>query len=602
VGTGEAIGDEACGVVPAEDGVSWGEALPLVELGGAGTLARRAVTSNASPTSATVTMRAGLNARLRVCTMALGYPPMTDPSTPVPRWIVHPTLLAAAFVLEVALANQVQPPGFIRSLVVALLAAAALTMLAWGLTRDRWLGGIIATGLILASLSFQPMAAVWQAGRSALGPNGAVIPLALALVLALAVPAWFLVRARRGAGPIRGPATSVLNRLSAILVIVVVVWHVVPDVPGAVADLTRAEPTVEVNPQNADPPDIYMILMDGYPRTDVLASRLQIDNSAFLDELPGLGFEVAATSRSNYVFTQMTLATMFQMRHIDEIPTLAPLIGTSGAHVSELRDAMTDGPVWGALRAAGFRIVASHPGYEHAALRSPADRFLDHGELTDLERDLLAHTWLLDLLALPLPDIFAGPQHDRILNSFDDLEQLAREAGEGRTQPVFTWMHIPAPHLPLVLRADGRTLPLEPRRFDPPTVEGYGMTDAQLHAAYGAELSYLNNRLLSVVSAIQESVAGGRPEPVIVIFSDHGYYYDPLDIQARFANFLAASTPGAPGLLAGSPTPINYFPLLLNRYLGTQLDLSEDRFFVSGGTRRLLEMVEIEDPDTSPVP
>jgi hypothetical protein len=546
-----------------------------------------------------VTMRAGLNARLRVCTMRLGYRPMTDPSTTAPRWVVHPTLLAAAFVLEVALANQVEPPGFVRALGAALVVAVTLTLLAWGVTRDRWLGGLLATGLILVSLSFKPLAAIWDAGRNALGPSGGTVLVAVALVVALAVPAWFAVRARRGAAPMRGRATSVLNGLSRVLVIVVVIWHLVPDVPGAVADLTRAEPAVEVSPPDADLPDIYMILMDGYPRTDVLASRLEIDNSAFLDELRGLGFEVARASRSNYTFTQMTLATMFQMRHVDAIPTLAPLIGTSGAHVSALRSAMTSGPVWRALRAAGYRIVVSHPGYEHAALRSPADRFLDHGELTDLERDLLARTWLLDLLAVPLPDIFAGPQHDRLLNGFEDLAELAHEE---HSQPIFTWMHIPAPHLPLVLDANGGTLPLEPRRFDPPTVEGFGMTDAQLHAAYGAELSYLDDRLLSVIGTIRASVGAGRPEPVIVIFSDHGYYYDPSDLQARFGNFLAASTPQAPGLLAGSPTPINYFPLLLNRYLGTDFALSEDRFFVSGGTRRLLDVVEIDDPDAGASP
>src|SRR6266540_1516937 len=122
VGSGGAKG-VAAGEAPADAGVSWGEAPLLLELGGAGTLARRAVTSSASPTSATVTMRTGLNARLWVRTMPLGYPPMTDPSTAAPRWIVHPTLLAAAFVLEVALANQVEPPGFIRSLAVAVVAA-----------------------------------------------------------------------------------------------------------------------------------------------------------------------------------------------------------------------------------------------------------------------------------------------------------------------------------------------------------------------------------------------------------------------------------------------------------------------------------------------
>jgi hypothetical protein len=290
---------------------------------------------------------------------------------------------------------------------------------------------------------------------------------------------------------------------------------------------------------------------------------------------------------------------MFQMRHLEEMPELAPLIGTGGAHVSALRDAMTQGPVWGALDAAGYEVVVSLPGYEHVALRSVADRILDHGELNDLERSLLAGTWLLDLMTPFLPDIFAGPQHDRVLNGFEDLGRLAGES-ESRRNPLFAWVHIPAPHLPLVIDAKGGVLPLEPRRFDPPTVEGFGMTDAQLHAAYRDELSYLDERLLTAVRAIQASTTEGGPDPVIVIFSDHGYYYDAEDLPARFGNFLAASTPGAPDLLSGSPTPINLFPLLLNRYLGTEFDLSEDRFFVSGGTRRLLELVEIEDPDASP--
>jgi hypothetical protein len=531
--------------------------------------------------------------------MALGYPPMTDPSPAAPRWILHPILLAAAFVLEVALPNQVEPPGFARSLVVALAGAATLTLLAWGLTRDRWLGGLIATGLILAAISIGPLGGVWRVGRDLLGGSGAIGLLGLVLVVAIGAPAYLLVRSRRGAPPIRRQATSVLNLLAAVLVAVVVISRVGLDLPGALADLTRGKPTVEVHPPQAELPDIYMVLMDGYPRTDMLASRLGIDNSSFLAGLQGLGFEVAPASRSNYTFTQVTLASMFQMRHLDDVPDLAPLIGTGGAHVNALRHAMTEGPAWAALHAAGYEVVVSLPGYEHVALRAVADRVLDHGELNDLERELLARTWLLDLLTPLLPDIFAAPQHDRILHGFDDLERLADESAS-RSDPLFAWVHIPAPHLPLVVTASGGVLPLQPRRFDPPTVEGFGMTDAQLHAAYGAELSYLDERLLSAVRAIQASAGDGRPDPVIVIFSDHGYYYDASDLPARFGNFLAASTPGAPGLMSGSPTPVNFFPLLLNRYLGTDFDLSENRFFVSRGTRRLLEMVEVEDPEASP--
>lgn len=137
------------------------------------------------------------------------------------------------------------------------------------------------------------------------------------------------VRARRGAGLIRGPATSVLNRFAAVLVVVVVVLRVGPDLPGTVADGLRPREAVSVAPVS-EPPDIYVILLDGYPRADVLDRRFGINNSAFLDGLAALGFDVAADSHSNYVFTQLTLASMFQMRHLEDVPALAPLIGTPG--------------------------------------------------------------------------------------------------------------------------------------------------------------------------------------------------------------------------------------------------------------------------------
>jgi hypothetical protein len=47
-----------------------------------------------------------------------------------PRWILHPTLLAAAFVLDVALANKVEPARFARAFAVGVLVAIRLTLIA----------------------------------------------------------------------------------------------------------------------------------------------------------------------------------------------------------------------------------------------------------------------------------------------------------------------------------------------------------------------------------------------------------------------------------------------------------------------------------------
>ncbi|MEX0709813.1 MAG: hypothetical protein WD116_01255, partial [Chloroflexota bacterium] len=468
----------------------------------------------------------------------------------------------------------------------------------WAAASERMLGGLIATSILLASASLRPLDTLWEWVSRSFGIDAARGVLGGLLFVALAVPAFLIVRAMRGGALLRGPVTSVLNRLAAVLVIVVVVFHVGPDLATSIGAPTQSDAPVSINPPAGERPDIYMILMDGYPRADVLQRRFGFDNQPFIDELSSRGFEVADESRSNYVFTQMTLASMFQMRHIEDTPGLAPLIGTPGGHVAPLREAITRGPVWSALRTAGYRIVVNLAGYEHVSLRSVGHVVLDHGEMNDLERVVLGRTWLLDLVKVFVPDIYAQPWHDRILRGFGDLEELAA-AGESRSEPTFAWVHIPAPHLPLVVNVDGSTRHLDPRRFDPLSVAGFGLNDAQMRAAYTDEVTYLNQRLLKVIGAIQDPAAAapGRPEPVIVIFSDHGYYYDRTDTQARFASFLAASTPGAPGLLGGSPTPVNYFPLLLNRYLGTDFPRAEDRYFVSPDTRGLLQLTEVPNPD-----
>jgi hypothetical protein len=523
--------------------------------------------------------------------MALGYPAMKDPSTSGPRWILHPTLIAAAFVLEIALANKIEPAGFARALAVAVLVGIGLTLACWAATRDRWLAGLVATFLTFATISIIPFFFAWEGLRRTLGPTVTVVAFALVLSVIIGLPAAQAIRVRRGADPIRGPATSFLNRYGGILLIVMVAFHVGPDVPGQIADVLTPRQKVAVKPV-AEPPDIYVILLDGYPRADVLDRKFGIDDTPFLDALEGLGFDVGTENHSNYVFTQLTLASVFQMRHLEDVPTLAPLIGLPGAHVNALRNAMIESPAFAALRAGGYQIVVTQPGYEHVALRGAADRVLEHGEMNDLERDVLKRTWLLDPLGAIFPTLFTGPPRDRTVHAFDDLQRLASES---RSEPIFAWVHVPAPHLPLVMDAGGRALELSPRLFDGTSAIGFQMTDARFAADYANEIEYLNTRVLGAVRAL--AAPSGRPDPVIVIMSDHGYNTDLADPQARLSNLFAAYTPTAPGLLADSPTPVNLMTILLNRFLGTDYPMSADRYFLSPSNYQLLELTEVPNPN-----
>ena len=70
-------------------------------------------------------------------------------------------------------------------------------------------------------------------------------------------------------------------------------------------------------------PNIYVMMVDGYPGADVLESRFGIDNKPFERELTDRGLDVAGRSRSNYSKTWLTLASFFQMTYVQDLPAIS---------------------------------------------------------------------------------------------------------------------------------------------------------------------------------------------------------------------------------------------------------------------------------------
>jgi hypothetical protein len=509
-----------------------------------------------------------------------------------PRLVIHPVLLAAAYVLNQGLSTQAELVGLVRPLIFAMAFAAVLTLIGWAIFRNRRDGGLLASGILVLAVTIFPAYRAWRV----LGPTIGPVVSAVVLTLLLGIPAVLVQRARRHKRPVPRPPTQALNLFAAILIAVVVVANVSGNASWAFARATSQTPTVEVPPPlSSRPPDIVVILLDGYPRSDVLQRRLGIDNSAFLGALADRGFDVADRSHSNYVFTGLTLPSMFDMRYVDENDSLRPLIGTNYHFHAVLRDATTSGRAFAAMRSAGYEIVTAPPGWEHVTIRAAADRVLDKGEMTDLERSLLEQTWLLDIVTLFKPDVLTRPLRDRLVNIFDQLNAFAEER---RDRPAFLFVHVPAPHLPLVVDAAGDALPVPARGLGAGTPEAMHMTRAEYSATWAGELEYVEGRTLEAIDALQAAT----DPPVIVVMSDHGYTQEVKadDPQSRFANLFAAYTPGAPGLLRDPPTPVNLFPRLLNRYLGTEFPTSPDRYFLSPGPLQPLILTEVTDPEASP--
>jgi hypothetical protein len=65
-------------------------------------------------------------------------------------------------------------------------------------------------------------------------------------------------------------------------------------------------------------PDLYLIVLDGYGRADVMADRYQHDNSDFLAELEARHFQVANASSSNYTITHLALPSLLNMSYMSK--------------------------------------------------------------------------------------------------------------------------------------------------------------------------------------------------------------------------------------------------------------------------------------------
>ena len=364
---------------------------------------------------------------------------------------------------------------------------------------------------------------------------------------------WIAARASRGDPGLRGlnQAVNVLAvALAGIVIIHGVAVVLTQGVPGAAAE--AAVPVGEA-PPNA--PDIYLVLLDGYPRADTLRSLFGYDNSGFIDAMRRRGFTVAEHSRSNYSFTLGTLASMFSNSYPPD-----EALSTSD-NTATLSGLVSNGAVFQTLRQAGYRIETVPPPFVDTRI-STADKLKDAGGISEFEYQVLGTTWLLDLIDLLSPTAFPAWQRDTITGAFEAGSDLVDDPADA---PRFTFIHVPAPHDPIVVRQDGSlNVPANPRAAYNQTPDVLGMTPAEFRGAYVDEIQYVNDHSLALADQLLAS-PGSRPK-VIIFFSDHGFrdWTIPIpevpksNLQPRFGTLFAAFTPGRSDLFSDNIADVEH--------------------------------------------
>ena len=472
--------------------------------------------------------------------------------------VVHPALLGLAWTLSTYLATGTPTWALWRPAAITVIIALGVQV-AVSATLRR---GV--TAALVASIVVLGLTATWL----------------FALPLAGVVAWWLIVNRVRASRQRPAIPIRFLDQLSsgvgfvAIVLTLLLAWQtaLTPDVP-------TGPPGSSGEPASPHPPDIYMVLLDGYPRADVLESRFGIDIGPFVDALEERGFEVHAQSRSNYSSTWATLASMFQMAYLEDIPSVPDTPTTGPEQYRVLGGLVNSSPAVATLRKHGYRIVVSPSPYSELAVHD-ADEFADTIGPTWFEEQLLEKSIAATALDFLFPDLFASGQRDRIEGG---LRRLAT-AGRGMA-PTFFFDHILSPHPPFVFSASGASVPLEacfPRTCSlwAPTLDRLSITKARYASGLQGQIQYLNRRLLASVDELLRA----RPDAVVVFFSDHGTRYDVrADPAEATMNFIATRTPAAPGLYGQDVSTVNLLSDLLNQYLGTELPHQPFKAWLSTG-------------------
>lgn len=377
------------------------------------------------------------------------------------------------------------------------------------------------------------------------------------------VGAWFIYKR---AGKMES-FSRVLNMVSIILLVIPVVqigvfeWQRHRSITGSGNASVDSVAQSGTSPAKDILPDVYYIILDGYPRQDALQQYHHFDNSEFINQLEALGFYVPSCSQSNYAMTDLSLASSLNMNYLEGLNQNIQAIDLTQKIIhSEARQF---------LEGLGYKTVSFESGIWYTELkdadyyvyidRNAASSFFDFTRLNEFEI-LFLRTTLISIIekskVVWLDLRFLNPQkesYERIMFEFDQLDK-----SPSIPRPKFVFVHILAPHTPpFIFTSDGS--------FEVPS-----STDLALRN----ELLYLNMR---TVEAVQEIIAGSKNPPIIIIQGDHG-----IDTEVRTANLIAYYFPnGGARVLYPTITPVNSFRLVFDTYFNQSFPLLPDLSYYS---------------------
>ena len=250
-------------------------------------------------------------------------------------------------------------------------------------------------------------------------------------------------------------------------------------------------------------PNIYFIMIDAYPRQDVLKENVGFDNEAFLQSLERFGFLVNRNAVSNYHFTIASLAATMNMQyHAKEM---------NESHYSlkkMLQSLSGDNRVRKTLKKQDYKVI-DIPAYwvETKPKRKYQDAVLGDSPYMEASLSFFSGT--------PFRYAFAATK-------YNELEIIFRTFKMFPNSPKFIFSHFAQVHD--TIYSGNRILErLSPHIQNPAQAKRLVST-----------LGVMNLKVLDAVKKIRSE----DPTAIIILQSDHGpnYYDDKKSVSVRDTN------------------------------------------------------------------
>ena len=351
----------------------------------------------------------------------------------------------------------------------------------------------------------------------------------------------------------------------------------------------------------ADMPDIYYIILDGYPRSGSPAS---FDNSEFVEELEGRGFYVDPQARSNYKWTTSSTASSLNMSYLSDSSYRSTITnwGLSIGSIYQIYHAVLDHSLGQILTNLGYEYIHVSSGWFMTTTNRNADLVVDFtsegsieskytdtdmigyypytiGNALNITNRFMTHflqtTFVKHIIRDPCLDCrvegpFAWQHPHRALQWIEYMKTVA-----DRDSPKLIVTHLLKPHFPYTFDRHGNISQTIGADGEIEFREWGDDHDPDVDGAFYGQVAWLNSQLLDVVDSI---LAASEAPPIIVIMSDHGY----IPEQINTHDILTAYHLPKDGRNAIYPgiTSVNVFRVILDYYFDLGLGRIEDQVFV----------------------